>query len=235
MTAIENTRVIDTDESSIWKCQCICSNIVNLSACKIQYRINHGSLSSCGCKNNEVFKTIKNITGKTYGLITAIEPLNKTCSYSKSRLWLCECKCGKRIETSVKRLRKMKSCGCDKSTTINYWKKWRELRGYSEYDKFRENYEYKQIRINIYKRDNYKCIICNNNKKLNMHHINSWNIFKNERCDMNNLCLLCKNCHSSFHSTYGYGNNTKEQLVQYCWLKSVDIESLLEERRGLYV
>jgi hypothetical protein len=64
----------------------------------------------------------------------------------------------------------------------------------------------------VFKRDKYKCQHCGSNKKINAHHLNSYNWDKEHRVDVNNGVTLCEDCHKLFHKTYGYGDNTEEQF-----------------------
>lgn len=76
--------------------------------------------------------------------------------------------------------------------------------------------ESKKWRENIFKRDKYTCIICSSKGvKLNAHHLNSWNKFKEERFLESNGITLCDSCHRDFHKKYGYGDNTKKQFEDY--------------------
>jgi len=92
----------------------------------------------------------------------------------------------------------------------------------SERDKVRQTNEYKEWRENVFKRDNYICQCCGDNKggNLNAHHILNFSDYIELRFDVNNGITLCDKCHNlnkhgSFHHTYGTKNNTKEQLEEY--------------------
>lgn len=69
-------------------------------------------------------------------------------------------------------------------------------------------------RISVFKRDNFKCVICEDNK-IEAHHLNSYSRFKEQRFDINNGVTLCINCHKSYHKTKGYINATKEKYEEY--------------------
>lgn len=60
-----------------------------------------------------------NISGQVFGRWTALKAIRKT-NISGSRLWLCECECGKLKNVSVSTLRsgQSKSCGCYKSDLL---------------------------------------------------------------------------------------------------------------------
>jgi len=79
----------------------------------------------------------------------------------------------------------------------------------------RDTYENIKWRRLIFKRDNYKCTVCNKKGHLNAHHIENYSSNKEKRYDMNNGITLCKECHYNFHKTYGYSNNNQKQLNEF--------------------
>lgn len=82
--------------------------------------------------------------------------------------------------------------------------------------KFRKTYEFKQWVKQVYKRDNYTCQCCGERgRKLNAHHLDSYNWCIDKRTDVNNGVTLCENCHNNFHNIYGRGNNTKQQFEEW--------------------
>lgn len=69
---------------------------------------------------------------------------------------------------------------------------------------------------NIKIRDNYICQICHKyGIPLNSHHLNSWDLFIEQRYDLDNGITLCVRCHERFHSIYGRGKNTRFQFLQF--------------------
>ena len=63
--------------------------------------------------------------------------------------------------------------------------------------------EWKLLAQEVFKRDNYKCQRCDSAKKykipLHIHHITAFNV-KEKRLNIDNLVLLCKDCHNWVHS-----------------------------------
>ncbi len=52
----------------------------------------------------------------------------------------------------------------------------------------------------IFRRDNYKCVLCESSRGLNAHHINSWAKAPDRRFDISNCVTLCKDCHGIAHN-----------------------------------
>ena len=72
-------------------------------------------------------------------------------------------------------------------------------------------------RNEVYKKDNYTCQCCGDNKghNLNAHHLDGWDWCKEKRIDINNGITLCESCHTKFHKQYGFGANTKKQFNKW--------------------
>ena len=70
-------------------------------------------LDFCGCSALRFNRSHpKDIRGKTFGFLTAIEPTEKR--YRKDVIWSCQCSCGNKIEVAAARLisGNTLSCGC---------------------------------------------------------------------------------------------------------------------------
>lgn len=60
----------------------------------------------------------------------------------------------------------------------------------------RNSFEMRQWRINVFKRDGFKCQVCNEiGGKLEAHHIKSFSEYPELRFEINNGITLCKECH----------------------------------------
>jgi len=79
--------------------------------------------------------------------------------------------------------------------------------------KIRDITYYNPWRISVYKRDNYKCVCCGSNKKINAHHLNGYDWCVEGRTEINNGVVLCRDCHLKFHTIHGFGKNTLEQFI----------------------
>lgn len=85
----------------------------------------------------------------------------------------------------------------------------------------------KRIKVQVFIRDNRTCDCCNKHKQnLNAHHLYSRDNNKDLMYDLDNLITLCVECHKEFHKKYGYGNNTKEQYIEFKQNKLECVESI---------
>lgn len=89
----------------------------------------------------------------------------------------------------------------------NHWN-WKG--GISELSSKRDSANYKKWRLEIFKRDNYRCKQCGSKNNINAHHIYSYNKYPEKRYDLNNGITLCEKCHIALHKKYGY--DTEEPI-----------------------
>lgn len=86
--------------------------------------------------------------------------------------------------------------------------------------------KYYEWRLAVYQRDKYKCRCCGKqNVTLHAHHLDGYNWNKERRTDVSNGITLCKDCHTDFHRTCGYGNNTEVQFFRWCQNKRTVAEA----------
>lgn len=81
---------------------------------------------------------------------------------------------------------------------------------------------YQRYRRRVLERDHYKCVVCRKfqEKGLRVHHIYSWEDYKELRFALENGVTLCTECHDedyigSFHDIYGVRGNTLEQFIEF--------------------
>ena len=76
---------------------------------------------------------------------------------------------------------------------------------------------YKDWVLLVYTRDNFSCKCCGDSTSGNLiaHHLDGYNWDKENRLNVSNGVTLCTKCHREFHNSYGYGNNTKSQFIEF--------------------
>jgi len=98
------------------------------------------------------------------------------------------------------------------------------------YDRFEDPKHIRWAR-KVKERDGFTCQICGaTNTYLNSHHCNSWDMFEEERFDIDNGITLCQECHKNFHAVYGVGRNTKFQFEEYQKLAAIIIKVATENK-----
>ena len=71
-------------------------------------------------------------------------------------------------------------------------------------------------RKEVFKRDQFICVVClHKGKELNAHHLDGYNWCKDYRYVIENGVTLCTKCHDKFHKQFGFGGNTKEQFWEF--------------------
>ena len=175
---------------------------------------------SCGCqkRENSSKSNSKDITGKKFGLLTVLSPLKQRMG--GSLVWECICDCGKNHKTSSRVLisGSCKSCGCLKKIKGEKHHSWNHLMTEEERKKRKEQRdspEYKSWRYSIFKRDGFKCVLTQKRGSIEAHHLNSWANNEEKRFEVNNGVTLSPECHSLFHSIYGFGENTEYQFEEF--------------------
>lgn len=159
-----------------------------------------------------------NLINKKFGKVLILKDDGYDMRYGrKRRKWIGKCECG--LEKSYLQdllLRgDISSCGkCCRPKGANH----PNYNPLSDRYNRRDSNEYKIFTKQVFKRDNYKCIICGSSSKLNAHHLNGWHWYPQGRFDPNNAVTLCGNkngCHMTFHQMYGRHLNTKAQFEQF--------------------
>ena len=93
---------------------------------------------------------------------------------------------------------------------------------------------YNKFRLNVLKRDEV-CQCCGSTENLHVHHISSYKYDKEKRADTHNGIVLCKDCHSQFHSLYGKGHknnpvNFAKFMREYGKPMQVNLDYVADEK-----
>lgn len=114
LTILEKTDKRTSNRSIIWKCQCDCGNICEVSRDSLMQ-----GTQSCGCLQKEKASIIGkqrgyDLTNQKFGKLTVLHLLKDRVE----RTWLCQCECGKQREVTSKNLLRghVVSCGCLKTS-----------------------------------------------------------------------------------------------------------------------
>lgn len=105
---------------------------------------------------------------------------------------------------------------------------WNPNKTQEERESNRGFQEYAEFIRRVLIRDNYTCIITGKTRKetdLEVHHLNGYNWCIEGRTDVKNAVTITKDLHKAFHKKYGYGNNTKEQFLEFVGM----VELILED------
>ena len=194
------------------------SSFINGRRCEKCGRIKSGNSNTINF--NEIKDYINNDSGNYCKLLSEEKEYKNTKTLLKIK-----CKCGNEFETSFANFKHENKRQCNKCSleqnsgeNSNLWKGGTS----SERDRIKNTEEYKQWRESVFKRDNYTCQCCKDNKGNNLeaHHIENFSSNEDLRFNINNGITLCKKCHNpnqmgSYHNIYGTHNNTKEQLDKY--------------------
>ena len=148
---------------------------------------------------------------------------------------LVECdSCGKKLDViyeNYNRIMKKHSqylcvnCANNKYNTGSNHHNWKsELSDQNRIDR-RINPEYCSFVERVMRRDKYTCQCCGaSNKKNIVHHLDGYNWCFDKRYDDENGITLCNDCHNNFHVIYGYGNNTREQFLEWLGVTHLELQ-----------
>jgi len=140
------------------------------------------------------------------------------------------CECGEISEITFDKFKmgqRCEKCKIKKISGENHYNYNPNLT--DEEREIKRNYpEYREWAKRVKERDNYTCQRCGQvGYKLVSHHIESYKDNPELRTDINNGITLCKWCHISFHSKYGYKNITKQQFEKFMTGVSWDYKTKL--------
>lgn len=152
------------------------------------------------------------------------------------------CKCGDEWITTPDRVllgNHCKKCGYE-SFTGEKSPNWKfELTPEDRHDRVHRfrNTEYTKFIKNVLERDNYTCQITGieasrsirNHNGVVVHHINGYGWDIENRTNIDNGITLSTEIHKEFHKTYGNGNNTKQQFIEF--LQKLYSENRISEEK----
>lgn len=208
---IDETKSIGPGKHHYYVCECNCGKQFSLRSTQINMDINNPNCLYIICNHLNKDKYI----GKTFGNMKIISSDGFDDRYKRKRLkYLCKClRCGK-SNSRVIELIKKHNFHCNNIGCKPFGKESKKYKNGSDHIS-RGSADHKLWTKQILNNGNFKCIVCNINKKLKAHHLNGWHWCKNERFDLKNGVCICDFCHKSFHNKYGNSNNTKEQFQEF--------------------
>lgn len=85
----------------------------------------------------------------------------------------------------------------------------------------------------VFERDDYTCQCCGkkSDSDITAHHMDGYNWCKDRRVGVSNGITLCEKCHTKFHKTYGYGDNTESQFLYWLIENGIGIFNIDEKRK----
>ena len=198
-----------------WLCKCECGNECNVNSTDLI----RGATKSCGCLAKEVHSSImKEMLDEMWRDENYREQKSKNSKEYMTRLW------SEDRSNGGQRTKKLREHNEQRWQDEEY----REAHtgensvhynpNLTEEDRQDRRLQegYNNWKQEVKKQANYTCDCCNvKGVKLHSHHLESYNSNKELRLDFNNGVCLCEHCHKEFHKMYGYGNNTKQQYIEF--------------------
>lgn len=113
-------------------CKCDCGNEKWIRADGLTKK---NKTSSCGCLAEKTKFKAKDLSGKRFGRLVALEPTEERDKSSETVIWRCKCDCGntKNISSYLLTSGRVRSCGC-------LQKEWAKKQGNNIGDMFVKNY-----------------------------------------------------------------------------------------------
>ena len=215
-----------------WDCICDCGKEKTASGNNLKSM----KIKSCGCLRKKSKPNKHNLIGCVFGRLTVISE-SKQIIKNRPR-WTCKCSCGNVIDVCGSELRKgnIKSCKCLQRELASNRRKINQLGSknasynplLTDEDRISRRYVkgYKEWSFSVKLKANFTCEFCGDNTGGNLvsHHLYAYMKFKELRLNVDNGSCLCESCHNEFHKKYGWGENTKEQYIEWLNEKQTIIE-----------
>ena len=197
-----------------------------------------GNTSSCGCMAKEIRRNSAlrltsrqsgenhprfiDMSGQVYGRLTVIEYI------ADKKKWRCKCTCGNGHLVARDYLVSggSRSCGCLAIETHSGKNnnRWNSSLTEEDRKKGRFTKRYRSFILDIFKRDDYRCRICNIRGVINIHHLNNFADYPDQRFERENSITLCEDHHKEFHSWMGGTIYPCVKSDFYSWLKEANQE-----------
>lgn len=200
----------DKRKRNRWICKCLCNKTVSVRG----ENLCQGCVKSCGCLKNENQSSRKDLRGMKFGNLTVISKAKSSFRGGRMRtMWNCECPCGNIFPVLTNSLTSgtLVSCKCRLKRAKRKNKNGHVKQRSTEIS----SNEYKNWVKSIYKKDNYRCVICSHNTCLIAHHKNSWHWCVSGRLSIDNGATLCESCHDRFHHEFGRKFNTVDEFNEF--------------------
>lgn len=97
---------------------------------------------------------------------------------------------------------------------------------------WRTSREYRLWRVQVIRRDK-KCILCNETKSRNAHHIEDASYHPESRYDVDNGVTLCRECHTKYHCDFK--RSFREKCTKDDWNNFVKLVNYLGTKEKLNV
>lgn len=218
------------------KCNCdFCSKELELPKWRYERSKLHFCCVECKNKGLKFTESQKTKICKNCAIKFQYSAANKSqvfCSqkcmgeFNKKTIKVKCCECGKIINSTNGKLKRVKNTFCSSSCKYKFQSK--SIKGNKNYNynpnltnedrvEHRGIDGYKEWRIIVFERDNYTCKCCGDSVggNLNAHHILNYSSYEKLRLDINNGITLCNLCHKRFHNEYGLKNNNENQLNEF--------------------
>lgn len=210
---------------AIWEFRCKCGNTREMYS----YVIKGGGIKSCGCIRG------KDISGRRFGKLVAIENTGRQLPCKKTYFWRCRCDCGNEVDVWASNLLNghTKSCGCLIKETLLIRNTRHGMSGTREYrrmsakkhkDKYRgiDSYWNFSMEREI-KRYFGCCVVCGSVDDLQIDHV-----FPKSRgygLRPGNAVVLCR-----IHNSMGFkGDKMPEELPEYARDRILSAASAFED------
>lgn len=176
-----------------------------------------------GC--SRTLSTSLHMFGERYGQLTVVsygEDFIDKDGIKKTQLHVI-CDCGNEFDVLAHSLKNgnTQSCGCYKVRVLSGENsKWFDPTLSSDDRALFRGAEHNKWARRVKRRDNFRCQICDSEKNLVAHHLNSYKEDEEMRFLEENGITLCRDCHIDFHINFMGGYKipcTVEDFQEYLW------------------